>query len=662
MRCKWDMVRESAQDLRRLIRRDSIPILVILGISLVVGVAIVTNYGESWDEQLRYQYASKSLLAYYGDMRTLKDEKGPFYVMVAKIGSEALHAIYSGWQPIDAWHFMHFLSFLLGAFFLYLICLEVTHKWGAVAGTLLFVSQPLLWGHAFINPKDIPFMSFFLGSVALGIRMNDFLAENPPARANFQTSIDDHRFVGLISRDWQALSVRLRSFSILLSIILILALLFLILAQSLMINGLVSLVEQAYNADAATPLGSVFSRLAQNMNTVPLASYQEKVVNLYPKLVSLFGVGILFVLFILAWRSLPLTVRWSWQRWIQPNIKQIGRYAIQKPVLSAGIFLGLCSSIRTVGPFSGLLVAGYLLFRLKGKAIPGLIAYFFVAILITYASWPALWGAPIENYLRSLSQASDFSWDGKVMFQGVDYGVGQLPRSYMPTLLALQFSEPTLALFLVGVAAAMKNWVRRDHVNSLLAVVAAWLLVPIAGVVILQPTMYDNFRQFLFIVPPIFVFAALGFGFLADYLRKSVLRGFLLAVLVLPNIYSDINLHPYQYVYYNSLTGGIRGAFRKYEMDYWATSYREAANYLNKFAPENTSVVVWGPDHVIQRYARPDLDIREYRKEQDNLIPGDFVILSTRHNKDETLYTDAQPVFQVSRSGGMFVVVKRISK
>ena len=98
--------------LRLLTSHDYFPVILLIGLGLVIGALCVSDYGESWDEQLRYNYASKSLAAYLGDLRTLKDEKGPFYVMLAKGGSEVLNAVGFGRAPIDTWHFMHFLSFL----------------------------------------------------------------------------------------------------------------------------------------------------------------------------------------------------------------------------------------------------------------------------------------------------------------------------------------------------------------------------------------------------------------------------------------------------------------------------------------------------------------------------------------------------------------------
>ena len=44
-----------------------------------------------------------------------------------------------------------------------------------------------------------------------------------------------------------------------------------------------------------------------------------------------------------------------------------------------------------------------------------------------------------------------------------------------------------------------------------------------------------------------------------------------------------VYLHPYEYVYFNQLIGGTRGAEERFETDYWATSYREAAVRLVYF-------------------------------------------------------------------------------
>jgi hypothetical protein len=190
-------------------------------------------------------------------------------------------------------------------------------------------------------------------------------------------------------------------------------------------------------------------------------------------------------------------------------------------------------------------------------------------------------------------------------------------------------------------------------------VIALWLFAPIIAVVIFKPTIYDNFRQFLFIVPPIFIFAAIGFQIIFDRIKKPIINLVLIILLVSPGIYWGVNLHPYQHVYYNNIVGGVGGAFRKYEMDYWQTSYREAADFLNSAAPADARVIVWGADHIVKTFARPDLRIEQYKRSKgEDSYPDGYVVISTRHDKDLNLFPDAEILFRIERDGATLAVVK----
>ena len=52
-------------------------------------------------------------------------------------------------------------------------------------------------------------------------------------------------------------------------------------------------------------------------------------------------------------------------------------------------------------------------------------------------------------------------------------------------------------------------------------------------------------------------------------------------------------LHPYENLSYNSLVGGLPGAYRRYDMDYWFNSMPEAIRrleaYLMEKAPAETA-------------------------------------------------------------------------
>jgi hypothetical protein len=635
----------------------------LLVLNIVVGSFVVADYGQSQDEHLRLRYADKSLSAYSGAERRLSDEKGAFYVMLALVGSRAVNHLRPEWLAIDAWHFMHFLTFLMGVFFLYRICLRFVNQWAAFAAALLFNTQPLLWGHAFINPKDIPFMTFFLASVDMGLEMAQSISlPSPGVEAytigSYLTAVRD-----VVKKDWTQASQRKKLLLGGLSLLSFLLLVLLKFADAPIKAWIADLIRLAYASGPSGLLGRFFFQIARNAQLTPVDLYVNKAISLYPYLIYLSAAIFLFVIGVAALSLYPMSFRWLWRQSFEPFIRQVWVHLRNLRVLAAGVFLGLVTAIRVAGPLSGALVGGYLLLRKGRRAIPVLAAYFGVGLLVTYLAWPALWKAPLQQYTKSVSKALDFPWEGKVMFAGASYEVTELPRHYLPTVLSLQFTETAMLMFLVGVVVSIR-WCQRKRVEwERVALIAVWLVAPVLTIVILHPVIYDNFRHFLFITPPIFIFSAIGFQWLFERLRKPILWLGLVILLILPNLYWMTALHPYQYVYYNSLVGNVQGAFRRYEMDYWATSYREAIEFINEIAPPNSRVIVLGTSQLVSSFARPDLKIDEYRKLDDpkSVAPA-YAILTSRHNKDLELYPDADRLYSVERSGVILAVVKYIGR
>lgn len=647
--------------LRTFISHKYFPILVLLLVNIVIGSFVVVDYGQSQDEHLRLRYADQSLEAYFGANRRLGDEKGAFYVMVALVGSRLINIIHPDWLPIEAWHFMQFLAFLMGLFFLYRICLRFVGKWAALAAVLMFNTQPLLWGHAFINPKDIPFMAFFLASMDLGLEMAASLPVVASPGADAGAKPFGAAIRSSLLADWSSSSRRKKLLLGGLSLVSI-ALLVLLTAGGGQVQTLMAdLVRRAYASDSSGVLGTLFTRLAGNAQETPVDLYVTKALSWYPLLVTLAVVAVLVVNYFILRGLLPGTTGWLWRQYLKPFVGQVLSYLRNKKILAASLFLGMSTAIRVAGPLSGFLVAAYLLLKKGRKVIPALVAYFSVALVVTYLFWPALWKAPFQRYTKSLSKAIDFPWEGKVMFAGVDYEVTDLPRSFLPTVLSLQFTETAMLMFLVGVVTAVV-WSFRKRIDwRMVALIGVWLAVPVIAIVIVHPVIYDNFRHILFVIPPIFIFAAIGFQAVFDWFKRPLLSGAFVLLLLIPNLYWMVNLHPYQYVYYNSLAGNVRGAFRQYEMDYWGTAYREAIEFVNEVAPPSSRVIVLGTDQLVSNFARADLQIEEYRKlEETESVPQAYVILTSRHNKDLELYPDAPRLLSIERAGVILAVVKQI--
>jgi hypothetical protein len=316
--------------------------------------------------------------------------------------------------------------------------------------------------------------------------------------------------------------------------------------------------------------------------------------------------------------------------------------------------LGVATSIRVLGPFAGLMVIAYALWKSGGKAMPALFVYGVVALIAMYLTWPYLWPDPIGHFFESVRVMSEYPWKGQVLFNGVMYTSTDIPRSYLPVLLGIQLTEPVWFLFAVGLAVIVYGRIKRGIENRvLLALTLVWFILPLVGFVVTRSPLYDNFRQVFFILPPIFMMAGVAF----EKIKRPVLQAALIGLLLVPGIVDGARLHPYEYIYYNRFIGGVQAAFRKYELDYWGTSYREAANYLNAAAPANSNIWVEGPVQILQLYARHDLKIFS-TYEAARADHYDYVVVTTRYNLDLQTYPDARIVHTIERDGSLLTVIK----
>ena len=181
-----------SSSLQRLPRKS---ILLLITINTLIGLLLFRDYGYSWDEPLFYDYGDALGYAYsprewlsgnfdlersFGSSGDDHKTRGPAYLLLARGPVYLLGML--GLDSASAWHLINFLFFQIGVYFLYRLAARWMKPSAALAASALFAWQPLLWGHAFINPKDPPFLVFFLASVCLGFEMVDQLASETNPR------------------------------------------------------------------------------------------------------------------------------------------------------------------------------------------------------------------------------------------------------------------------------------------------------------------------------------------------------------------------------------------------------------------------------------------------------------------------------------------------
>jgi hypothetical protein len=608
--------------------KQTLSLSLLLVFSLLIGVLTLNDFGESWDELKLYDYAADSTDAYttwfqHGTIPVTGDRfenYGPFFVMLTRSLTKTVAQIFPVVQEVDVQHFVYFLTFLVGVWAFYQLAVRWMSHNAALGGTLLFMTQPVFWGHAFINPKDIPLLSLFLLSVYLGLRMHDSLFEGDAGSGS--TSFD---------QTWHELTRGTRRQLLTGTVVWLVLILLLFGATPLIQQWIANTVRAASNGEP-----SLLAQLVPRVQRVAPEIYIE---NFFVLFLRLRAISCLVA---------TAAVIWLYRRHLPVALQTL------PVILPAGILLGLTVSIRIFGVWAGVLVAGYMVWKSGIKTWLVLAIYALIAITFMYITWPYLWPDPIGHFLETVQIMSQHPWPGNVLFNGATYPANDLPASYVPLLLVIQLTEPVWLLFFAGLALAIFGALgKRSEPRELLALTLAWFLLPLVSFVILRPTLYDNFRQAFFIVPPIFFMGGLVF----DQIQKPGWQAALMALVILPGVTASVRLHPYEYVYYNQFIGGVDAAVDRFELEYWATSYREAARQANHIAPANANLWVDGPAHLFSRFARPDFHIYS-PQEAERVDHYDMVVTLARYDLEKTSFPEAQIVYKVMREGATFAVIR----
>jgi hypothetical protein len=345
-----------------------------------------------------------------------------------------------------------------------------------------------------------------------------------------------------------------------------------------------------------------------------------------------------------------------------------------------GVLLGAALGIRVLG----LLTVGYaglaMIIRmphLRGGPMRNRLSFFahsvialtpafLIAYAIMVAAWPWSALAPL-NPVRGLIDFGDFHYQIRTLFNGHVYDMGNVPRWYVPAYLLIKL--PLLVLVGAAVATLFVLWPRRGAERASQRRLETALLIftavfPVACEVIDRGPAFTGLRHFLFVVPLFAALAGIGFDWLVSELEakgRAYAAGALAAIaaLLIWNATILVRLHPYQYLYYNPLVGGIEGASRLYVMDYWVNIMTEAVDDLESYIAtldksggtgHRYTVAVCGERLPFEQEAGPRLQwVEDWNK-------ADFFIAPTHMNCDRAL--DGKVIATISRLGAPIGVVK----
>lgn len=346
-------------------------------------------------------------------------------------------------------------------------------------------------------------------------------------------------------------------------------------------------------------------------------------------------------------------------------------------VIGFGLMLGAATGLRAMGllliGYAGVLVlmsvprplrlreAAAFVVRSALRFAPAVA----IGYLIMIAAWPWAWLSPL-NPLRAIFSFAHFHYEIRTVVAGEIYRMAEVPWWYVPFYLLIKVPLVIYAGALC--ALALSIWaLARDGISRLarrpveIAFVAFVATFPVLCEALAEGPAFTGMRHFLFVVPPLAVLAGIGFDSLLTALspRRWVAAGAAAALTLslLWNASVLVRLHPYEYMYYNQLVGGLEGAAGRYEMDYWVNMMPEAVSALQDYlglAKEKSQKVytvgVCGEKFAFDNYADKRL------RAQPGWLEADFFIAPTQMNCDRLV--DGRVIAIIKRFGVPIGVVK----
>lgn len=331
-------------------------------------------------------------------------------------------------------------------------------------------------------------------------------------------------------------------------------------------------------------------------------------------------------------------------------------------VLVLGICIGLTASLRFLG-FSLILV--YVIFlctQVLAKKYPirqlweialETMVIGVIAFTVFMASLPYIGADPYNHTIELMKINTSYPWMGTIRLFGQTYTKDSFPRLY--TLLWILISTPIMILGLSVVGLFAGIFKRKQKLYMLLVIS---LMVQVFAYVMLKPFVYNGLRHYLFILPHLALLSVVGIIWLMKYARVFKITLGLLIIEAIFIAYTYIQIHPYEYTYFNPLVTMTRDVSREFDFDYWAASDRNALEWLKMNSDTGKpKIFVCSTSPATQIYFPEAINVGNDPKKADYIVCNDnnMVDFLQRRMKTKTLYT-------VKKNGQIFNTVLKVKE
>ena len=260
-----------------------------------------------------------------------------------------------------------------------------------------------------------------------------------------------------------------------------------------------------------------------------------------------------------------------------------------------------------------------------------IILYFLLAPITALLLWWPFWRDPFNKLMELPYFYSHNTINMPVLIAGKIYrSAVNIPWFYPYIFIVITTPLPILISFITGLLISIKKIFSQNKTYILLIF---WFLFPLLRYFSPNASAIDGIRHFIEVLYPLAAISGIGVYSLYLYLKKIrfpgiIVNTFLVSVLFLL-IRNIVVFHPYQTSFFNSITGGINGAYKNYDIDYWGTPQREAMYWLNKNSPVESIIYIAMAQSSAGMYLRPDL-IKGLNTL--NLYESDYTVILNRQS------------------------------
>ena len=276
-----------------------------------------------------------------------------------------------------------------------------------------------------------------------------------------------------------------------------------------------------------------------------------------------------------------------------------------KNSLIAAFTCALAINSRIIGIIiPAVIIISFILMILESKSsfkknYLKLLFFLFCIISFTIFLWPYLWNDPLNNFLLALKTMSAYPMRLSVFYFGDYISSVNLPWHYSITWILITTPIIYIFFFITGsvniflktvnrfteLSSEKKRfdpWVGNKERMDLIVFLIIYFTIFL--IIYFNATLYGGWRHLYFIYPSIIYVAIKGISFSLKFLNIKYLLIILLPFLLNTGFWMFKN-HPFQYVYFNFLTG--KNVSENFELDYWGLSNMRTLSYILKNNDKN---------------------------------------------------------------------------